>query len=66
MIKIKTKIDKENSFTFDYHCKESHTLEHAILIAKLWNMIYENERNMNDDDIHKLIKEILKEEREEI
>lgn len=66
MIKIKAKMDNEHNFIFDYHCKGSHTLEHAILIAKLWNMISVNQPNMNDNDIHSLIKEILKEEREEI
>lgn len=66
MIRIKTDYNnKTDDMLFDYKTKNSHTLEHAIVIAKLWNLISINDPNMSDIEIVKLINELLKEEREE-
>lgn len=70
MIRIKTKYNnKTGDMLFDYHCKKSHTLEHAILIAKLWNEITkrqeEVQEGLDDEKIYQLIQEILEQEREE-
>ena len=70
MIRIKTNYNnKTDDMTFDYHCKNSHTLEHAIVIAKLWNEITKRQdevhEDLDDEKIYKLIQELLEEEREE-
>lgn len=66
MIRIKTKYDNEtDDMVFDYYTKGSHTLEHAIVIAKLWNLISKNQPGIKDEEIYILVKDILKQEREE-
>ena len=70
MIKLKSDYNyKTDDMTFNYHCKNSHTLEHAIVIAKLWNEITKRQdevhENLNDEKIYELVKDILKHEREE-
>ena len=70
MIRFKSKYNnKTDDMIFDYHCKHSHTLEHVIVIAKLWNEITKRQdevhEDLDDDKIYILVKEILEQEREE-
>ena len=66
MIKIKTEYNNEtDDMLFDYVTKNSHTMEHAIVIAKLWDLISTNQPDMSDAEILQLVYNILKQEREE-
>jgi hypothetical protein len=70
MIRFKSKYNnKTDDMVFDYRCKKSHTLEHVIVIAKLWNEITKRQdevhEDLDDNKIYVLVKEILKQEREE-
>ena len=66
MIRIKTEYNNEtDDMLFDYKTKNSHTLEHAIVIAKLWNLISKNQPELEDFEIFQLVDELLMQEREE-
>ena len=60
MIKIKTVYDnKKNAFACEYATKNTHTMEHICLLARIWLEINKND-DISDEDVYKTMSEIRK------
>lgn len=61
---IKIKVKKNNGIlNFKYKTKKSDTMEHLLIIAKMYNFIKDN-TSMLDEEIDKIIKEIIEQIKE--
>ncbi len=60
MIKIETSYENNtDDFIYKYDCKNSHTMEHLCLIAKLVKQILKNQKDIDLDIIFKMVRDIL-------
>ena len=58
MIKIKAKYDEKNDiFNYNYKIKNSNTIEHLAIIWKLIDAIIDNDKNIDEKTIIKMIKD---------
>lgn len=58
MIRIKAKYDEINDiFNYDYKIKNSNTIEHLAIIWKLIDTIIDNDKNIDEKTIIKMIKD---------
>lgn len=62
MIKIKVKKNNGN-LNFKYKSKKSNTIEHLLIIAKMYNFIKDN-TDMLDEEIENEIKKIIEQIKE--